>query len=170
MTESDDLAAIEPWIDGIMARLQPGQRTMLSRRIGMILRRINAARVMANVDPDGEPMAPRKEKSGRQPQRKKGARVPIRQRGKKGMMFRRIELARNMIVLPGPDQVALTFRPRVAETAAVHHFGDLAPVDPRLPNSIRVRYPARRLLGFAPADSEMILQQIMATLEGKNLP
>ena len=163
MIEADSLAALEPWIAGALAPLSPGQRILLSRRIGAVLRRVNAARVTANLDPDGEPMTPRKARAERP--NKKG-RTPVRQRGKRGAMFKRIELARNMVVIPGPDQVALTFKPRVAETAAIHHFGDVAPVNPRIANSISTRYPARRLLGFNPADSEAILAQIMAHLEG----
>ena len=169
MAETDDLAAIEPWIAGIMARFEPGRRMILARRIGMILRKINAVRVNANVDPDGAPMQPRKPKGERPAKPGKNKRTPIRQRGKRGAMFRRIELARNMIVVPGPDEVALTFRPRVLETAAVHHFGEVAPVNPKYANSIRTRYPERRLLGFGPGDSDLILAQIMAHLDGKAL-
>jgi phage virion morphogenesis protein len=161
-----DLAAIEPWLAGALAPLSPGRRLLLSRRIGMLLRKINAARVTANVDPDGEPMTPRKARPERKP--KKG-RVPIRQRGKNGAMFRRIELARNMLVVPTADEVALTFRPRVLETAAIHHFGEVAPLNPKIANSIRTRYPARRLLGFNAADSNLILEQVMAHLEGRPL-
>ena len=164
--QSDDLAAIEPWLAGVMAPLEPGQRMMLSRRIGMFLRRINAARVTANRDPDGNAMTPRKTKAERKP--KKG-RVPVRQRGKNGAMFKRIELARNMIVIPGADEVALTFKPRVVETAAVHHYGEVAPVNPRYANSISTRYPERRLLGFGPGDSDEVLAQVMAHLEAKGL-
>lgn len=164
----DDLAALEPWVAGIMARMSPGQRMMLSRRIGQALRKINAARVTANRDPDGEAMTPRKARADR-PAKKQG-RVKVRDRGKRGAMFKRIELARNMVVIPGQDQVALTFKPRVAETAAVHHFGEVAPVNPRYANSIRTRYPERRLLGFGPADSDLILSYVMALLEGHPMP
>jgi phage virion morphogenesis protein len=164
---TDDLAALEPWLDGVMSRLEPAQRTTLSRRIGMLLRRVNAARVTANIEPDGDPMAPRKPKAPRPTKVGREAKgdTPIRNRGKRGAMFRRIELARNMVTVPGPDQVLLTFKPRVAETAAVHHFGEVAPVNPRLTNSIRVRYTARRLLGFGPADSDAILAEVMAHLD-----
>jgi phage virion morphogenesis protein len=166
MIQADDLAAIEPWLAAAMAPLQPGQRLMLSRRIGMMLRKINAARVTANIDPEGNAFTPRKAKAERKP--KKG-RVPIRQRGKRGAMFKRIELARNMIVIPGADEVALTFKPRVLQTAAVHHFGEVAPVNPKISNSISTRYPERRLLGFGAADSDLILEQVMTHLEAKGL-
>ena len=171
MPEEQGLEALEPWLGGIMARLAPGQQMMLARRVGRLLRMANAARVMANVEPDGTPMQPRKTKTGHARKGQKGIRgkTPIRQRGGKGAMFRRIELARNMVVIPGPGEVVLTFKPRVAETAAVHHFGEVAPVDPRIPNSIRTRYPARRLLGFGAGDSEAILAAAMAFLEGRNL-
>jgi phage virion morphogenesis protein len=169
MTEADDLAAIEPWIAGIMAPLQPGQRMLLARRLGQFMRRVNAARVAAGVEPEGEPFTPRKPKKERPPKHARKGRIPIRQRGKRGRMFPRVELARNMMVTPGPDQVELAFRPRIAAVAAIHHFGLVAPVDPRIANSISVRYPARRLLGFAPADSEMIMRMALEWMQERGI-
>lgn len=166
MREADDLAAIEPWIAGIMAPLAPGQRMILARRIGQYMRKVNAARVAAGIDPDGEPFTPRKP---RKPRRTKPGRTPIRQRRKKDRMFPRIELARNMMVTPSPDAVELAFKPRIAVVAAVHHFGKLAPVDPRIPRSILVRYAARRLLGFAPADVDTIMEMAMQWMETKGI-
>lgn len=144
-----------------MARLEPGQRLRLARRIGVLLRQVNAARVKANVEPDGSPMTARKPRDDRAAGRRKG-----RIRKKKDRMFRRIELARNMVVKPSADGVELGFRGRVAQTAAVHHFGLEDAVDRRNPRSIRVRYPARRLLGFAPEDEAAIMADALAWLQG----
>lgn len=163
----DDLTALEPWLAGFMARFTPGQQMMLSRRVGRIIRTINAARVKANVDPDGLAMAERKPKASRP--NKKG-RTPVKGRGKKGAMFKRIELARNMQVRAAPEMVELHFKSHIAKTAEVHHFGEVAPVEPRFPNSIRVRYAERRLLGFGPADSHAILAAVMAWADGQHMP
>lgn len=152
---SPNLDAIEPWLAGYMAKLEPRQRTKLARGIGKALREINAARIRANVQPDGsamEPRAPKRDKRGR-----------LRQR--KGRMFPRTALARNLKVKTGPDEIEVTFRPLVADTAAVHHYGLTAPVDPRIGNSIKVRYPARRLLGFAATDLEAIDEAVMEHLK-----
>jgi phage virion morphogenesis protein len=156
---SDDLDALEPWLGGLLAKTKPRQRMALARKVGQIMRQFNAARVNANVEPDGTPMAPR---NPRKP-RKSGK----ERRGKRGRMFKRIELARNMRVTPGPDEVLLSFNSRVAKTAEVHHFGLEDAVDRRVRNSIRVRYKARRLLGFGPGDREAMLAEIMGWLESR---
>jgi phage virion morphogenesis protein len=152
-----DLDALEPWLGGLLAKTAPTQRMALSRRVGQIMRKFNAARVNANVEPNGTPMAPRNPKKPRKGRKER--------RGKAGRMFKRIELARNMRVTPGADEVSLSFNSRVARTAQVHHFGEEDAVDRRIRNSIRVRYKARRLLGFGPGDREAMLAEIMAWLE-----
>ena len=102
---------------------------------------------------------PKKEATGRKAKK--------RGRKAKGLMFRRIELARNMQVRPAADHVELSFKAKVAKTAEVHHFGLEDLVDKRRRNSIRTRYPARRLLGFGPGDNDMLMAEIMAWLEGE---
>jgi hypothetical protein len=47
----------------------------------------------------------------------------------------------------------------------VHHFGEEAPVDPRIRNSIRVRYAARRLLGLSEADVRLIEEGSLGLLD-----
>lgn len=153
--DNPNLDAIEPWLAGYMAKLEPRERGKLARRIGKTLRDINAARIRANIQPDGSAMEPRKAKRDK--------RGRLRQR--KGLMFPRTALARNLKVKTGPDEIEVTFRPLVAETAAVHHYGLTAPADPRLRNSIKVRYPARRLLGFAPGDLEAIDAAVIGHLK-----
>lgn len=157
-----DLDALEPWLSDLMARVSPGRRLSLSRRVGQIIRRANAVRVLANIEPDGSAMEPRRPK-----QEMKGKRAGAKGPKAKGPMFRRIELARNMVVRPSADHVQLGFKDKVAKTAATHHFGLEDLVDHRKRNSIRTRYPARRLLGFGPGDSDMLMAEIMAWLEGK---
>lgn len=157
-----DLDAFEPWLHDLMSRVSPGRRLSLSRRVGQILRRINALRVAANIEPDGSAMEARKPKKERKGKRSRG-----RSRAASGKMFRRIELARNMRVRAAADHVELGFKPNVAKTAEVHHFGLEDAVDKRVPNSIRTRYPARRLLGFGPGDSDLLLVEVLTWLEGK---
>ncbi len=163
MTDAADFAPLECWLDTMMARLTPARRVQLARKVGQTLRQINAARVAANVTPDGQTMTARKPRPPRKT--KKGKRLADRQR--KSRMFARIEMAKNMRVTPGADQVALSFNPRIAATAAVHHFGLEDAVDRRIPNSIRVRYPARPLLGIGQGDETIIMAEVMAWIAGQ---
>ena len=149
-TRGDSLDAIAPWLGGLLQKLEPGERLGLTRKIGKALRDANAARIRDNVQPDGTPMEPRKSKRD-----KRG-----RLRKRRGRMFPKTSLARNLRAFARPDEIEVTFRPLVAGTAAVHHYGLTAPVDPKNPRSIEVRYPARRLLGFAPADLDLIDQEV----------
>lgn len=150
ITESG-LEALQPWIEGYLARLSPARRLVLSRRIGQRLRRQNAERVRRNVQPDGSAMAPRA--------------ASKRKRKRRGPMFKKIALNRNTRVRARPDEVELFFAPRVSGAAAVHHYGLVDKVENR-PNSIRTRYPARRLLGFGPADPGEIMDEVLAFFEG----
>jgi len=151
---AEGLDHLAPWLGGFLAKFTPTERTALTRALGKTLRDANAARIRDNVTPDGTPMEPRK------PKRDKRGRL----RKRKGRMFPKTALARNLRVRTQPDEIEVGFRPLVAGTAEVHHYGLTAPVDPRIPNSIEVRYPARPLLDFAPADIEAIETQAMEWL------
>lgn len=151
MAEPSGLEALEPWIEGYLAKLKPAERSKVARKIGIMLRRANARRIAANVQPDGSAMEPRR------PQKDRRGRL----RARKGRMFAKTGKLRNMRVRPSPDGVEVDFARLVAGTAAVHHFGLIDKVDGRIPNSIRVRYPARRLLGFSPADREAIMDEVI---------
>ncbi|WP_157098694.1 phage virion morphogenesis protein [Novosphingobium rosa] len=157
---------LEGWLEKHASYLSEQRRAQLARKIGQQLRASNAARVAANLEPDGSPMAPRKPRPDGKPRRLKPR--AKRMQGK-GRMFRRIELARNMRIQTAADHVELRFNPSVQETAEVHHFGKEAPVDPRIANSIKVRYPARRLLGHGAGDDQDIMAAALAFLEGKGL-
>ena len=152
---ADDLTAIEPWLDGIMARLEPSERLKVARRIGQMLRRRNAERIRANVQPDGSPMEPRKVT------RDKRGRI----RGRKGKMFPKTGLAKNMQIRADADQVEVSFKQSVAGAAKVHHYGLVDRVS-RNAGALRVRYPIRRLLGINDEDRDMILAEVSKMLEG----
>lgn len=143
---ANDFARLEPWLAGLAAKLTPGQTIRLARKIGMALRRANADRIARNVKPDGDAMEPRKKR--RRDQRQGRAQ-------KKGKMFPKIRLARNMRVKPSAQDVAIGFTPQVARAAGVHHFG-LRDRVARFRGAPEVRYPARPLLGFAQGDVDAI--------------
>ncbi len=135
---------------GLAARLSPSQRRTLARRIGQHLRRSNAERVAANQQPDGSAMEPRKPRL-----RRDGDRVR-----KKGRMFRKIALARNMKIDAEEDGVSLSFVGDVRKTAEVHHFG-LRDRVARFRGAPEVQYPARRLMGFGDEDPDAIMQAVL---------
>ncbi|MES2905073.1 MAG: phage virion morphogenesis protein [Pseudomonadota bacterium] len=150
----DDFSKIEPWIMGLMARLSASQRRSLARRIGQQLRRSNAARIAANQQPDGSAMERRKPRV-----RRDGDRVR-----KKGRMFKKISLARNMKIDAKADGVALAFSGAVRRTAEVHHFGKRDRVA-RFRGAPEVQYPARALMGFGDGDDDAIMQAVLDHLD-----
>ena len=146
---------LAPWLEGYLQRLAPSERRKLTRRLAKALRDANARRIRDNVEPDGTPMQPRKSKRDRRG----------RLRKRKGRMFPKAALSRNLRGQARTDELVISFRPLIERTAKVHQFGLEAPVDPRIPNSIKVRYPARRLLGLAPDDIAMIEADTLGLLE-----
>lgn len=149
---SDNFNQLAPWVAAVAERFGDGNLRKIARKIGLALRRINAARIAANIQPDGTAMEPRKPR-------------PLRDRKKdrikkKGRMFPRIKLTRNINVDADADQVELTFNGKVAKTAEVHHFG-LRDRVARFRGAPQYRYPARELLGFGAADDDIVLATVL---------
>jgi phage virion morphogenesis protein len=144
----DNWAQLENWLQQYAATLTPPARKKLMMAIMRELRRANAQRIGANVDPDGakfEPRKPRKEKAKRTPGGK--------------AMFRKLRLARNMKIKADSDEGELGFgNPLVGITAAEHHYGLEGRVGKtRDGRTIRTRYAERRLMGFGPDDMRRIM-------------
>lgn len=151
----DGLDHLAPWLEGYLQRLGPAERRKMTRKLGKELRDANAKRIRANVQPDGSAMEPRKSQRDRRG----------RLRKRKGRMFPKTSLAKNLRFRSSAEEVVVSFRQIVSGTAAVHHFGQTAPVDPRIRNSIRVRYAARRLLGFGADDVALIEDDALGLLD-----
>lgn len=149
---SDNFNQLAPWVAAIAQRFGDGNMRQIARKIGLALRRSNADRISRNVQPDGSTMEPRKPRPLRD--RKKDR---IR---KKGRMFPKIRLARNMNIDASSEQVELTFNGKVAKTAEVHHFG-LRDRVARFRGAPQYRYPERELLGFGAADDDVILATVL---------
>jgi len=157
---SDPGAALEHFADYCEAMLQdisPARRKAVAQKIGQRLRRSNAERSQANVEPDGSPMTPRK-KRHREQRHKAG-------RGRR--MFREISKARNLRVRASAEGVELSYgNPRVGRVAAEHHFGLEGFVGKTSRGrEIRARYPARRQIGFSPGDIDAIADELLAWLD-----
>lgn len=143
---AEDLAQLEPWLQKYARNLTPGARKKLAMAMMRELRRANAQRIGANVDPDGAKMEARK------PRREKS------KRGRPGAMFRKLRLARNMKIKANADGGELAFGSRVGTVAEIHHFGLEGRVgQTKNGREIRTRYAERRLLGFGAEDRRRIM-------------
>ena len=146
---NNELDAIEPWLADLASNLEPRARKRLATKIGQAIRRSNSGRIARNEEPDGTAMAARKPrmsgKSGR-----------IKRRGK---MFRKIRLVRNMKLRADPDGVEIYFGSKsISRVAAEHHYGSTGRVgNTRDGRTIRAKYEARRLLGFGRDDRDAAL-------------
>lgn len=149
-----DFAALDTWLADIFERVSPPRRRQIAAELARALRRANAARIAANVEPGGSAMEPRKP---RQARRGKDKQDRVAKRGK---MFPRLKLARNMKTEATPDSAKLEFRHQVVRTANVHHFG-LRDRVARFRGAAEVRYPERPLFGFAPEDRDMAMEIIL---------
>lgn len=160
---SADLSAIEGWIGDIAATLEPGARRQLASKISQSIRKANAERIAANIQPDGSAMAPRKPRGIR-------AKADAKKGGVKrsGKMFAKLKLTRNLRTRADEDGLEVGFfGGSVARVAAEHHYGRVGFVakmkDGR---TIRTRYTARRLIGFGADDPDMILDTIIKHIGG----
>lgn len=142
---AEDLAEFERWMGRIINGLEPGRRRAAALKLGQALRRLNAQRIAANIEPDGGSMQARKPREGR------------RLRAK---MFPKLRKLSEWKLTADADGLEITpVNPMVAQTAAVHHFGETGFVG-RLRDGrvIRAKYPARRLLGFGDEDRALAIE------------
>lgn len=146
----DELHAIEEWAGGLLAQLQPGQRRAVAADVARELRRSQQARIKDQRSPDGSAYEARKAKL-----RGKAGRI------KRRAMFAKLRTARFLKTEATSDGLAVGFAGRVASLARVHQDGESAPVRPGGP---RYKYPVRALLGFTPAEREMIRDKLLTHL------
>lgn len=137
-----NLDRLEGFLGRFVTALSPREMRGLASKIGQSLRRSNAARIAANVEPDGGAMQPRRPREGK----------------KRGKMFRHLRQARVLKVRPTPDGVTVGFQGQAQKVAKVHHLGEEDVVGrTRDGRTIRARYAARRLLGIGDVDEDDIL-------------
>ncbi|MEA9842360.1 phage virion morphogenesis protein [Xanthomonas campestris] len=143
----DELTALENWAAPLLARLQPGERRTLARKIGTELRRSQSQRIGKQQAPDGSWYAPRKQ----QLQQKSG-------RVKRAKMFAKLRQARYLKVSASPNQVSVEFMGRVSRIARVHQDGLTERVRPGGPMA---RYEKRQLLGLSIEDRQLVRDQLL---------
>lgn len=157
-----DLLAVEEWAAALLGQLDPAARRRLSRQIGRDLAKSQRDRVKANRNPDGSAFEARKTPSIIRD--RKGA---IRRTAKAGPMFRKLSRANELGVIQATaDQVDVGFRrARSSAIARVHQEGLVDQVERARPNSPRVRYARRQLLGMTDAKREHLADLILSHLD-----
>ncbi|SMQ97128.1 phage virion morphogenesis protein [Xanthomonas fragariae] len=151
----DELTALENWAAPLLARLQPGERRTLARKIGTELRRSQSQRIGKQQEPDGTPYAPRKQQL-----RQKSGRV------KRAKMFAKLRQAKYFKVSASPNAVSVGFVGRVSRIARVHQEGLTERVRAGGP---KARYAKRGLIGISEHDSKEIRNLIIWALDDYRL-
>ncbi len=151
---TDDLRALEMLAIQLLARLSPSERRAALMGVAREMRRHQSDRISQQLNPDGAPYEPRKRANARS---RKG-------RIRRQAMFQKLRTARWLKVEASPDEAAVGFAGRIARIAAVHQYGERAPVAPHGPE---YQYPRRALVGVAARDRESIRARLIAHLEGR---
>lgn len=139
---SDDLTALETWLNPLLAKLEPQERTKLAKEAARKIRKNQQQRITAQKNPDGSAFEKRK---------------PRDLRGKQGRikkkMFQKLKMARYLKAQGSEQAVTVGFTGRVARIARVHQFGLKDRAERGAP---RVHYARRVLLEFSNAEVESI--------------
>lgn len=149
---ADNEVAFERWAGELLGRVSPQGQTKLRRELAIAIRQDQMARIQSQLNPDGTPYVPRKE---RQPSGK------IRSRKgkiKRGLMFKKLASARFLKYQNTPEGIAVGFFGRLARIARVHQDGLSDEVSPGGPSH---RYAQRGLLGFTPSTRAVITRVLL---------
>ncbi|TXE33250.1 phage virion morphogenesis protein [Serratia marcescens] len=152
MPDTPSFHAIDTWLQGLLTQLSSPRRKAMNIAIAREMRRRNQKRITQQKNPDGSPFIARK-------------RLRDRQGRIRRAMFARLKTAKNMKVAASPGEAAVYFEGRKGYIARTHQYGREDSVSR---NGPRVKYPARRLLGFDDASAKEIERQILSFL-GKDL-
>jgi phage virion morphogenesis protein len=145
---SNDIHALNEWLDSFLNNLNDTQRRRLAITIGKTLRESQKSRILAQKNPDGSSFVARKAPSNRY---KKG-------KIKKGIMFKKIVRNSSFKINASADGVKVGFYGKNARLAEVHQYGL---VDYVRKNGPRIRYPVRQLLGINDGDIELIKSAVI---------
>lgn len=153
------LVALERWMGQALAALSAGQRKALFSAVGREVRQRNAARMAAQIGPDGAPWA------SRQPRRERDSHGKVRRAAR---MMLKLRQAKRLRVDASAAGVDVGFRGRNALIASIHHYGGMDYVD-RRQSDVKAAYPARPLIGL-PADDVQAIRQIILSHIAAKLP
>lgn len=137
----NEFSPFDARLAGLITALSPQSRKSLAVAVSKRLRASQQQNIKRQQAPDGTPYAQRK--------------TPLRntKRLRDRAMFSKLRTARYMKAKGSGDEAVVEFVGRVRRMANVHHYGLR---DRPSPHSDPVKYEARPLLGFSPADVKMI--------------
>jgi phage virion morphogenesis protein len=155
---ADDLTAVEDWAAAFLQRLAPSERRVLAGQIARELRRSQAARITAQENPDGSAFKARKP----QPRKLRDKIGSI----KRGPMFKKLRLAQRLKIIEASGQeIAIGFTGRNAHIARIHQEGLAEQATSSKGKAFSISYHQRRLLGLTDADSERLMDTVLAFLD-----
>ncbi|QEU31535.1 MULTISPECIES: phage virion morphogenesis protein [Pseudomonas] len=131
----DDLTALETWLNPLLAKLEPQERTKLAREAAREIRKNQTKRITAQKNPDGSAFEKRKPRD----LRSKQGRI-------KKKMFMKLKMARYLKAQGSEQAVTVGFTGRIARIARVHQYGLKDRAERGAPN---VHYARRELLGLS---------------------
>lgn len=142
---ADALSRLAHWAAPLLAGLSAPRRRAAMVQVATYLRRSQAQRIGAQLNPDGTPYEPRK------PQRLRKKKGAIRRK-----MFEKLRTAKHLRKSATAESatITITIGGRSARIARVHQLGLRDKVDWRKAKSPTVQYPRRELLGITPADED----------------
>lgn len=135
---------IGEWLEPLVAKLGQQERRKLMQSIAREMRRRNQQRIKQQVDPTGQPFAPRL-------RQKKGS-------IKRQAMFSRLRLARWLKIDTTPESAAIQFAGRAASVAAIHQYGLSDRVSRLGPLH---KYKERQLLGHSKGDIDHLAGMVL---------
>lgn len=156
----NELQPLENWAAALLAQLQPAQRRRLLTDVARRLRSVNAQRMRAQTDPDGQAWQPRKPPGPAL----RSKRERLRQEAQlKKPMFSKLRQAKHLKARAEGGSAVVEFASRAQRIARVHHWGE---ADAVKPGGARVQYPARPLLGISEADADGLRELLLDRLLG----
>ena len=141
-----ELEALSEHLGSMLNQLSDQERRKLEMHIGRKLRASQKSRITKQQNPDGSAYVPRK------------FRLRDKKNKIKNKMFNLIKTSKYMRIERTPEGVAIGFMNRVANIARVHQYGLRDRVEKGGPT---VKYDSRELLGFTPAELEMIESEVL---------
>ena len=149
-----DLTDISAIAGALLRQTSAPERRKLLRAMARELQASQRARIARQQAPDGTAFAPRR------PKPVAPADSRLRRRGtiRRGAMFRKLRLARNLQTGVTDSEAWVGFVGRAARIALVHQEGAM---DRPSPRQRPVRYERRQLLGLTPAEEGRLLDLLL---------
>ncbi len=141
-----ELQALNDYLAPLITKLSDAERRKLEMSIARKVRASQKTRITRQQNPDGSAFVPRKK------------RLRDKKNKIKNKMFNLIKTSKYMRIERTSEGVAIGFMNRVANIARVHQYGLRDRVEKGGPT---VKYDSRELLGFTPAELEMIESKVL---------